>query len=54
MFCDAAPGVVTGLTVTTLKPYEVTLTWSPPVEANGVIIGYKLQYTAFKVVSGFK
>uniref|UniRef100_A0A672NUE6 Neural cell adhesion molecule L1-like protein n=1 Tax=Sinocyclocheilus grahami TaxID=75366 RepID=A0A672NUE6_SINGR len=30
--------------VTNIQKHKVTLTWSPPVDANGVIIGFILQY----------
>lgn len=29
---------------TNTQKHKVTLTWSPPIEANGVLIGYILQY----------
>ncbi|XP_052456038.1 neural cell adhesion molecule L1-like protein isoform X4 [Carassius gibelio] len=41
---EGVPGQVSALSVTNIQNHEVTLTWSPPVDANGVIIGYIFQY----------
>uniref|UniRef100_A0A8C2Q717 Cell adhesion molecule L1-like b n=1 Tax=Cyprinus carpio TaxID=7962 RepID=A0A8C2Q717_CYPCA len=38
------PEGVAAFSVTSIQKHKVTLTWSPPVDANGVIIGYILQY----------
>uniref|UniRef100_A0A8C2Q7C5 Neural cell adhesion molecule L1-like protein n=1 Tax=Cyprinus carpio TaxID=7962 RepID=A0A8C2Q7C5_CYPCA len=41
---EGVPGEVAAFSVTSIQKHKVTLTWSPPVDANGVIIGYILQY----------
>uniref|UniRef100_A0A8C1IFV8 Neural cell adhesion molecule L1 n=1 Tax=Cyprinus carpio TaxID=7962 RepID=A0A8C1IFV8_CYPCA len=41
---EGVPGQVSALSVTNLQNHKITLTWSPPVDANGLIIGYILQY----------
>ncbi|XP_058635301.1 neural cell adhesion molecule L1-like protein isoform X6 [Onychostoma macrolepis] len=41
---EGVPGQVAAFSVTNIQKHKVTLTWSPPVDANGVIIGYILQY----------
>ncbi|XP_050968094.1 neural cell adhesion molecule L1-like protein isoform X4 [Labeo rohita] len=41
---EGAPGQPAAFSVTNIQKHKVTLTWSPPVDANGVIIGYILQY----------
>ncbi|XP_059415887.1 neural cell adhesion molecule L1-like protein isoform X2 [Carassius carassius] len=41
---EGVPGQVSALSVTNIQNHEVTLTWSPPVDANGVITGYIFQY----------
>uniref|UniRef100_A0A673G7B5 Neural cell adhesion molecule L1-like protein n=1 Tax=Sinocyclocheilus rhinocerous TaxID=307959 RepID=A0A673G7B5_9TELE len=38
------PEGVAAFSVTNIQKHKVTLTWSPPVDANGVIIGFILQY----------
>uniref|UniRef100_A0A8C1CAY0 Neural cell adhesion molecule L1-like protein n=1 Tax=Cyprinus carpio carpio TaxID=630221 RepID=A0A8C1CAY0_CYPCA len=41
---EGVPGQVSALSVTNVQNHKITLTWSPPVDANGLIIGYILQY----------
>uniref|UniRef100_A0A671SGI4 Neural cell adhesion molecule L1-like protein n=1 Tax=Sinocyclocheilus anshuiensis TaxID=1608454 RepID=A0A671SGI4_9TELE len=41
---EGVPGQVSAFSVTNIQKHKVTLTWSPPVDANGLIIGYILQY----------
>uniref|UniRef100_A0A673G5N4 Neural cell adhesion molecule L1-like protein n=1 Tax=Sinocyclocheilus rhinocerous TaxID=307959 RepID=A0A673G5N4_9TELE len=41
---EGVPGQVAAFSVTNIQKHKVTLTWSPPVDANGVIIGFILQY----------
>uniref|UniRef100_A0A672NMA4 Neural cell adhesion molecule L1-like protein n=1 Tax=Sinocyclocheilus grahami TaxID=75366 RepID=A0A672NMA4_SINGR len=41
---EGVPGQIAAFSVTNIQKHKVTLTWSPPVDANGVIIGFILQY----------
>ncbi|XP_052415485.1 neural cell adhesion molecule L1-like protein isoform X7 [Carassius gibelio] len=41
---EGVPGQAAAFSVTNIQKHKVTLTWSPPVDANGVITGYILQY----------
>uniref|UniRef100_A0A672NTP8 Cell adhesion molecule L1-like b n=1 Tax=Sinocyclocheilus grahami TaxID=75366 RepID=A0A672NTP8_SINGR len=41
---EGVPGQVSAFSVTNIQKHKVTLTWSPPVDTNGLIIGYILQY----------
>uniref|UniRef100_A0A671NX80 Neural cell adhesion molecule L1-like protein n=1 Tax=Sinocyclocheilus anshuiensis TaxID=1608454 RepID=A0A671NX80_9TELE len=41
---EGVPGQVAAFSATNIQKHKVTLTWSPPVDANGVIIGFILQY----------
>ncbi|XP_073810574.1 neural cell adhesion molecule L1-like protein isoform X18 [Danio rerio] len=41
---EGVPGQAAAFSATNIQKHKVTLTWSPPVDANGVLIGYILQY----------
>ncbi|XP_051752601.1 neural cell adhesion molecule L1-like protein isoform X8 [Ctenopharyngodon idella] len=41
---EGVPGQAAAFSVSNIQKHKVTLTWSPPVDANGVLIGYILQY----------
>ncbi|XP_067316335.1 neural cell adhesion molecule L1-like protein isoform X3 [Pseudorasbora parva] len=41
---EGVPGQPAAFRVSNIQKHKVTLTWSPPVDANGIIIGYILQY----------
>ncbi|XP_059426600.1 neural cell adhesion molecule L1-like protein isoform X9 [Carassius carassius] len=41
---EGVPGQAAAFSVTNIQKHKVTLTWSPPVDANGFITGYILQY----------
>ncbi|XDV35449.1 hypothetical protein PO909_005392, partial [Leuciscus waleckii] len=41
---EGVPGQAAAFSVSNVQKNKVTLTWSPPVDANGVLIGYILQY----------
>ncbi|KAG1962755.1 neural cell adhesion molecule L1-like protein [Pimephales promelas] len=41
---EGVPGQPAAFSVSNVQKNKVTLTWSPPVDANGVLIGYILQY----------
>ncbi|XP_065135849.2 neural cell adhesion molecule L1-like protein isoform X3 [Paramisgurnus dabryanus] len=41
---EGVPGQVASFRATNIQKHKVTLTWSPPIDANGVLIGYVLQY----------
>ncbi|XP_051568295.1 neural cell adhesion molecule L1-like protein isoform X3 [Myxocyprinus asiaticus] len=41
---EGVPGQVASFRVTNIQKHKVTLTWSSPTDANGVLIGYILQY----------
>ncbi|XP_051996637.1 neural cell adhesion molecule L1-like protein isoform X3 [Xyrauchen texanus] len=41
---EGVPGQAASFRVTNIQKHKVTLTWSSPIDANGVLIGYILQY----------
>ncbi|XP_051986233.1 neural cell adhesion molecule L1-like protein isoform X5 [Xyrauchen texanus] len=41
---EGVPGQVASFRATNIQKHKVTLTWSPPIDANGVLISYILQY----------
>ncbi|XP_067230022.1 neural cell adhesion molecule L1-like protein isoform X3 [Chanodichthys erythropterus] len=41
---EGVPGQPAAFSVSNIQKHKVTLTWSSPVDANGVLIGYILQY----------
>ncbi|ROL50768.1 Neural cell adhesion molecule L1-like protein [Anabarilius grahami] len=41
---EGVPGQAAAFSVSNIQKHKVTLTWSSPVDANGVLIGYILQY----------
>ncbi|XP_057193664.1 neural cell adhesion molecule L1-like protein isoform X4 [Triplophysa rosa] len=41
---EGVPGQVVSFRATNIQKHKVILTWSPPIDANGVLIGYILQY----------
>ncbi|XP_077054174.1 neural cell adhesion molecule L1-like protein isoform X3 [Siphateles boraxobius] len=41
---EGVPGQAAAFSVSNVQKNKLTLTWSPPVDANGVLIGYILQY----------
>lgn len=40
----SVPGQVASFRATNIQKHKVTLTWSSPIDANGVLISYVLQY----------
>ncbi len=46
------PGAVGNLLFTDILLDSVNVSWTPPEEANGVVIGYVVSYETFKVEIG--
>ncbi|XP_063071341.1 neural cell adhesion molecule L1-like protein isoform X2 [Engraulis encrasicolus] len=41
---EGVPDQVSVLRITSIKKHSVSLSWSPPIEPNGILTGYLLQY----------